>query len=294
MQADEDRDKTQLISDLAEMRQQLSKAEEALQVCTARLKQSQEEFKTFAYIVSHDLRNPLINLKGFAAELGYAVEAVRPALDVALPLLDEEQKQKVTRAFEEDIPESLEFIVFSVGRIDEFMNAVLKLSRLGRRPLKLETIDMEALVQDVLASLAASIEQSHVQVTVNPLPKVLADRAALEEIMANLLKNAVLYVDPERPGKVEVSAAPCPGHVLFHVRDNGRGISEEDKHKVFEPFRRAGKQDVAGEGMGLAYVQALVRRLGGHISFESEFGIGTTFTFSISDALEEGGSEHAF
>jgi signal transduction histidine kinase len=73
----------------------------------------------------------------------------------------------------------------------------------------------------------------------------------------------------------------------LHVRDNGRGIAEEDMDKVFAPFRRAGKQDVPGEGMGLPYVQTLVRRHGGRIWCESELGVGTTFSFTISHHPDE-------
>ena len=72
------------------------------------------------------------------------------------------------------------------------------------------------------------------------------------------------------------------------IQDNGRGIAKEDKSKVFAPFRRIGKQEVPGEGMGLPYVQAMVRRHGGRIWYESELGVGTTFSFTISNRLEKG------
>jgi signal transduction histidine kinase len=75
---------------------------------------------------------------------------------------------------------------------------------------------------------------------------------------------------------------------MFHVQDNGRGIAAEDMPRVFEPFRRVGKQDVAGEGMGLAYVQALVRRHGGSIGCHSTLGVGTTFSFTIAHELAQG------
>ena len=100
--------------------------------------------------------------------------------------------------------------------------------------------------------------------------------------MGNILNNAVKYLDPERPGQIEVTAETNNGEQLFRIRDNGRGIAEEDMHKVFAPFRRAGKQDTQGEGMGLAYVQTLVRRHSGRIWCESELGKGTTMTFTIS------------
>lgn len=192
-------------------------------------------------------------------------------------------------ALREEIPEALGFIEHSVARIDSFMNAILKLSRLGRCVLKLETIDMDALVQDILKSLTAQIGQRQVKATVGPLPRVVADRASMEEILSSILTNAVNYLDPSRPGEIEVTGERGPEETVFCVRDNGRGIAADDLHKVFEPFRRAGRQDVPGDGMGMPYTQALVRRHGGSIVCASELGVGTTFTLSISNRLAQGG-----
>jgi signal transduction histidine kinase len=116
---------------------------------------------------------------------------------------------------------------------------------------------------------------------VGSLPEVVADRASMEQILGNLLENAVKYLDSGRPGEIEVTAERDHGETTFRIRDNGRGIAEEDMDKVFAPFRRAGRQDVPGEGMGLPYVQTLVRRHGGRIWCESELGVGTTFTFTL-------------
>jgi signal transduction histidine kinase len=259
-------------------------AEEQLQRYAVQLEQSNEELKQFAYIVSHDLRAPLTNLRGFSEELDYALEVIGSAMDTALPHLDEKQRLAVATALQEDVPEALGFIGSSVTRMDRFINAVLKLSRLGRRELDLEPIDMNALVQETLKTLAHQIEERQVKVTVELLPEVVADRTSMEQVMGNLLANAVLYLAPGHPGKIEITAERGHDETTFHVRDNGRGIAEEDMDKVFAPFRRAGKQDVPGEGMGLAYVQALVRRHGGRIWIESGPGTGSTFYFTIPDS----------
>ena len=103
--------------------------------------------------------------------------------------------------------------------------------------------------------------------------------------MGNILDNALLYLDPERLGEIEIGGERQADQVCFYIRDNGRGIAPGDMDKVFAPFRRGGKQDMPGEGMGLAYVQALVRRHGGRIWCESQPGVGTTFTFTVSSHL---------
>jgi hypothetical protein len=110
----------------------------------------------------------------------------------------------------------------------------------------------------------------------------------MEQIMGNLLANAVAYLDPDRSGKIVVTGERRPEVTVLHVHDNGRGIAAADIPRVFEPFRRVGKQDLPGEGMGLAYVQTLVRRHGGDIRCHSTPGIGTTFTFTIAHQLAEG------
>ena len=270
------------------LRQARDELEVRVQERTAELAAANEEVRRFATIVSHDLRAPLINLKGFASELRTACDVLQAALPAALPHLEAPLHADVSRALDQDIPEALGFIETSVTRMDHLIRAILHLSRLGRRDLHCEPLDMRALVQGTVQTLAHQIAQRQVQATVEPLPTVMADRTAMEQIMGNLLANAVAYLDPDRPGEIIVTGERHPDMTVMHVRDNGRGIAAEDIPKVFEPFRRVGRQDVPGEGMGLAYVQMLVRRHGGEIRCHSTLGVGTTFTFTIAHQLAEG------
>jgi signal transduction histidine kinase len=269
------------IDDLFKATAERKRAEEQLQRYAAELEQANEELKRLTYLASHNLRAPLINLKGFAAELRAALAVVGSAAATALPHLDEKQRPTVTMALQEDAPEALGFIDSSVTRMDRLTKALLKLSRLGRRKLKPEPIDMNAQVQAALRTLAHQIEECQVSVTVEPLPEVVADRPSMEQILGNLLGNAVKYLDPGRPGEIKITSERDQDEITFRICDNGRGIAEEDMDKVFAPFRRVGKQDVLGEGMGLPYVQTLVRRHGGRMWCESEAGKGSTFYFTI-------------
>jgi PAS domain S-box-containing protein len=272
------------ITDITERK----KVEERLRRYAAELERSNEEVKNFAYIVSHDLRVPLVNLKGYSAELRSALDVIGANFDAALPCLNEEKRSEVAMALHEDAPEALEFITTSVSRMDSFINAVLQLSRLGRRDLKPELLDMNTLVQTALETLSHQIQKRGITVTVEPMPQVLADRTAMEQIMGNILGNAVKYLDASRPGQIEVTAKVNGMETIFSIRDNGRGIAAEDMDKVFAPFRRAGKQDTPGEGMGLAYVQTLIRRHNGRIWCESALGEGTIFTFTIATPSVQG------
>lgn len=262
------------------------KAENSLQQYSAELEQASEETRHFAYVVSHDLRAPLVNLKGFSAELKTALKEIDSPVKAALSQMNDRERRTVETALNEDIPEALAFIDSSATRMDHLISTLLKLSRLGRRELIIEAINMNALVQSLLESLAHQISDREARVSVGSLPETLADRTSMEQIMSNILENAVMYLDPERPGEIEISGIHNGDDILFTVRDNGRGIAEEEMHKVFAPFRRAGNNVVEGEGMGMAYVQTLIRRHGGRIWLESEAGKGTSCFFSIPNTAQ--------
>ena len=267
------------------------RAEEKLQLIAADLRESNDEIRSFAYIVSHDLRAPLVNLKGFSGELSRALRELAPLFQSGVAQLEEDERRKMEELFQKDVPEALEFIDSSVNRMDRLINAILKLSRLGRQELKPKKVDMAQLTASILKTLKHQLEQRHTTVIIGALPVVTADTTAMEQIMGNLLDNAVKYLDPDRPGRIEVEAETTDGPATFHIRDNGRGIAADDLEKVFQIFRRAGRQDISGEGMGLAYVKTLVRRQGGSIWCVSQPGEGTTFSFTIPRFPELTGKE---
>jgi PAS domain S-box-containing protein len=255
--------------------------EEKIKAYSLELQEINEELKNFAYIVSHDLRAPLVNIKGFSDELSRSIGELGPLLDKLLRESPEKEQQKYREVLKKDIPDALMFIGSSVSRMDSLINSVLKLSRAGRRKLTPEPVRVKELVQTVVNSLAHQIGSRSVAMTIRDLPDVVTDRSALEQIFGNLLDNAVKYLETGRAGEIEVSAERNDDEIVFHVRDNGRGMAKEDIPRAFEIFRRVGKQDVPGEGMGLAYVKTLVRNLGGRIWCDSEPGGGTTFSFSL-------------
>ncbi len=257
------------------------RADEKIQRYSAQLSETNEELKRFTYIVSHDLRAPLLSLRGFSGELRRSLEALRKPMESALENLAEPERGAAAQALEEAVPEALGFIESSVTRMDHLIGALLRLSRVGYREFHMEELDTRQLLDETLRALAHQIESHKVDLKVGPLPRIVSDRTAMEQIFGNLLDNAVKYLDPERPGRIELSASETAEGVVFEVRDNGRGIAEEDMDKVFAPFRRAGPQDIPGEGMGLAYVRALLHRLGGRIECQSQPGVGTTLRFVL-------------
>ena len=124
-------------------------------------------------------------------------------------------------------------------------------------------VDMSKLVNTVLQSYYHRTEENHFHVKVGALPKIKTDQLAVEQIMSNLIDNPIKYMMPEQPGNIEIDYLYNGIEYLFSVQDNGRGIDTGDQAKIFNMFRRVGKQDMPGEGMGLAYVRALLTQLGG-------------------------------
>jgi signal transduction histidine kinase len=215
--------------------EQHKRSEERLALSAKRLEQRNEEIKNFAYIVSHDLRAPLVNLKGFSAELRISLDIIRPVLQTLITQPDQQQPAVSTALL--DISEALDFIGSSTNRMDSLINALLQLSRLGRSELKREPIDMEKMVQETLNALAHQIAEKQIDVKIGPLPKIEADRLAMQQILGNLLNNAVLYSLPERKSRIEITAETGLDQVTIFVKDNGRGIAPKDMDKVFVPFR---------------------------------------------------------
>lgn len=246
------------------------------------LQSANDEIQRFAYIVSHDLRAPLVNVMGFTSEL----DAVRADIATFLTEVEQEAPRLVTvdrrMAIETDLPEALGFIRSSTAKMDRLINAILKLSREGRRVLTPEEIDLRALVVAQGESLSQQLEGAEAKLVVaEDLPGLVSDRLAVEQIFGNLIENAVKYLQKGRPGHIEVRGRTQGAYVHYDIEDNGRGIEAKDYERVFELFRRSGEQDKPGEGIGLAYVRNLARRLGGNVAVRSEFGKGSTFTVTL-------------
>jgi signal transduction histidine kinase len=254
---------------------------------TAELVRANEEVQRFAYIVSHDLRAPLVNIMGYTSEL----EQVGRAVEEQLEKLEAEHPELVDRevalAVREDVPEAVGFIRASTSKMDRLIKAILKMSREGRRPLTHDTLHMQSLIQTMADAVHHQAEQAGGSIRVEDLPDIISDRLVIEQIFGNLLDNAVKYFDPSRPLEVVIEGEDLgTEYVAYRVRDNGRGVSERDFERIFELFRRAGAQDQPGEGVGLAFVRNSIRRLGGSIEIESEVGKGSTFNLKLPKILD--------
>ncbi|WP_333876280.1 sensor histidine kinase [Methylobacter sp.] len=250
------------------------------------LSESNEELKDFSYIVSHDLRAPMINVQGFVNELGLSLKDLRHNLDTVMELMPEHKKTELLDILDEDIPASTRFITGGIAKMNQLLGGILKISRLGRQELNISAVDTQRLVNDDIVAIKYQSDRAKAEIQVQALPQVQADPYLLTQIFANLLSNAIKYLDPKRPGKIEIWAEDQDNYFRFFVKDNGLGISEKDQKKVFEMFRRGSNHSVEGEGVGLNYVKSAIKRLGGTIAVESTVGHGSTFSFTLPKEID--------
>ena len=270
--------------------------EERIQLRTAELaernRQLQEkttENEMFVYSVSHDLRSPLINLMGFSEELEMAVNRIEELLGD--PRLPPDIGEAVGQLLQGEVKESLGYIRTAVERLSRIIDGLLRLSRVGRVEYRWQVVDMERIVQRVIAAHHAMIQRNQTEVIVEPLPPAWADPDAVEQVVANLLVNALQALESRRGGRIVIGSRPgdAPGRFLYFVADNGPGIEPALLPRLFQPFQgKAGSNSgrKKGEGIGLAIVQRVIERLGGQVGVESTVGSGTTFSFTLAQPGE--------
>jgi PAS domain S-box-containing protein len=245
------------------------------------LAQKNAENEMFVYSVSHDLRSPLVNLQGFSRELEKAGRGLVELL--AGDGVPDEVRTRGRDLIDRKVAKAIGFIQTAVLRLSGIIDALLRLSRAGRVEYRWEAVDVAGVVGRVVEAAQGTVAERGAAVRVGPLPPAWGDRTAVEQVFGNLFGNALAYLDPARPGEVEVGALPAEaggGHTYF-VRDNGLGIAEAHQARIFQAFQRAHPGVGAGEGLGLAIVARVVERHRGRVWVESRPGAGSTFFVNL-------------
>jgi signal transduction histidine kinase/CHASE3 domain sensor protein len=247
------------------------------------LAQQNQENETFVYSVSHDLRSPLVNLQGFSRELTRACQELRPLLEG--PGVPPAVRESGLALLDGAMARSIRFILTAVTRLGNIIDALLRLSRAGRVVYGRQPVDVQGVVGRVVEALKVTTAERGATIVVRKLPPARGDATALEQVFANLLGNALNYLQPGRPGLIEVGCregtADLAAPHVYYVKDNGLGIAEAHREKVFQAFQRLHPEAAPGEGMGLAIVQRIVERHHGKVWVESVVGEGSTFFVSL-------------
>jgi len=234
----------------------------------AELAAKNAELERFTYTVSHDLKSPLFTIRGF---LGYL-------------------EQDALSGDRERIKKDTQRIADATDKMQQLLNDLLELSRIGRLMNEPREIRFEELIYEVLELVHGQIEERGVIVQVqNNLPMVYGDRQRLSEVMQNLVDNAIKFMGSQPEPRIEIGQAGEDaerGMTVFFVRDNGIGIQKEHFERVFGLFNKLDPRS-DGTGIGLALVKRIVEFHGGRISVQSEPGKGTTFLFTLPKKEEE-------
>jgi PAS domain S-box-containing protein len=235
------------------------RAEEEREQRTSELARSNAELEQFAYVASHDLKEPLRMVSSFAQ------------------LLEKRYKGRLGK----DADEFIAYIVEGTTRMLAIINDLLAYSRVGTRGKPFEPTDFESAFNQAMINLKVAIEQSGAVVTHDPLPTITADTSQMIQLLQNLISNAIKFRGKELP-HVHIHAEKKGNEWVFSVRDNGIGIAQEFFGRLFQIFQRGHpSSEYAGTGIGLATCKKIVERHGGKIWAESVEGKGSTFYFTI-------------
>jgi signal transduction histidine kinase len=238
-----------------------------------------KEFEAIIAVVSHDLRAPLVNVRGFSKEVEKDCQMIRKILsDVTVP---QEIKKRLSDTLEQSIPESLKFIETSAEMMDNLAKSLVAVARAGMTPIEPEKLEMNDILARIVANLEFKFKEAAAKITIEPLPPCTADRQQVTQIITNLLDNAVKYLDRTRPGQICVRSKVENDRAVYCIEDNGVGIAPEHQEKIFELFYRLGDKGVGGEGIGLTMVKRMAEHNQGRIWVQSQKGKGSKFFLAL-------------
>lgn len=255
------------------------KMEEERERLLHELNSKNKELRQIVYVTSHDLRSPLINIQGFTRELMLSIEELSSILkDDNIP---SELKEKLVPVLEDDIPDSLKYILTSTSKIDSLLSSLLHLSRIGRKALIIKQLDMNKLVSDVVKAMEFNIGKIDALVEIEDLPSCKGDSIQINQIFSNLIDNALKYRGPDRRCNIKVTGRKVAEHVEYYVQDNGIGIAKEHQDRIYEIFLRLDPNRGEGEGLGLTIIRTILDRHNGSISVVSRPDKGSKFTVTL-------------
>ncbi|MHA2427951.1 MAG: PAS domain-containing sensor histidine kinase [Candidatus Hermodarchaeia archaeon] len=227
---------------------------------TAELEATNKELEAFAYSISHDLRAPLRAINSFSRVL----------------------QEKYSNILDEEGSGYLDKVMTSTLKMDELINDLLALSRLGRQEFMRTTTNLTHIANRIFRDMVTKEPAREIKFVVSDLPLVEVDVKLMEVMLNNLLSNAIKFTRGKAPAVIEFGNLPESEAPTFYMRDNGVGFDMKYAHKLFSPFQRLHTQrEFEGTGIGLAIVQRIVRRHGGEVWVEAEPDKGATFFFTI-------------
>ncbi|MBC8351174.1 MAG: PAS domain-containing protein [Planctomycetes bacterium] len=253
--------------DITERKQQERERQAAvLAKAKQSLERSNDDLQQFAYVASHDLQEPLRAVAGYCQLL----------------------ETKLEESPDEEVRTFLEHATSGAKRMQALINSLLDYARVETRGKEFEHVDMDEVISGALSNLEVAIDESAAEIMTSGMPTVCGDRDQLVRLFQNVIGNAIKFRGQEAP-RIQVTAKENPHFWQFSVRDNGIGIEQQYAERIFIIFQRLHtRSQFPGTGLGLAITKRIVERHGGRIWVESEPGKGSTFIFTLPQAVERG------
>jgi len=234
-------------------------AEDIVEKHVDALAKSNAELEQFAYVASHDLREPLRMITSF------------------LQLLE----RKYSDQLDQDATDYIDFAVDGAKRLNEMINDLLEYSRVNKEQEEFRPLNFENVIKQVLLNLKVTIEENNAIITYDPLPIINGNEELLIRLSQNLISNSIKYHGEENP-KIHISVIDEQNQYLFSFKDNGIGIDQKNLEHIFTIFQRLhSRNEYDGTGIGLSIAKKIVHVHKGEIWAESELGKGSTFKFTI-------------
>lgn len=225
-----------------------------------KLGQSNKMLEQFAYVVAHDLREPLRSIISFTNLL----------------------ERRYSSTFDEQGHEFMNFIINGAKHMNTLLSDLLSYTTIKNTDIPETPVDLNEVVHEILQILHASIENSGAKINSVQLPEIVAHRTHLIQVFQQLIHNAIKFRDKERPCEINITCQDNNTHYLFTVQDNSIGFDPKFADKIFKLFHRLDKRNYEGTGIGLAICSKIIQLYGGEIWVESELNVGTTFFFTLS------------
>ncbi len=249
------------------------KAEETIKLLNTDLQLKNREMEQLVYVTSHDLRSPLVNIKGFSGELMVSFSQLTRILAEIAP----EEKQNIIQQLFNEINESFDYIYASVKKMDRLLRGLLDFSRLGKQIKAPSMLNMNQIVADVIKINEFQIKNQGISITTHKLPDCWGSEDLINQVFSNLLGNSVKYLEKNRPGKITISGRTDGNYSVYCIEDNGVGINPRFHDKIFELFYRLNPERNEGDGLGLPTVKKIMELSSGKIELDSSEGKGTRF-----------------